>query len=307
MAVIEDVAAEPIQHLPHCQRYAQERAKTHVVKQSAGRTLTLRAAVQIVRRFDRDHRPCDLRALGHARDRFRVSLGLMPRPEQFECSVLLPPAPFATDERPTPDNASGSDGSLIAIAIPCGAVDLLQDLRNVVLDSAEGFWLGSFAFARVPAEDAEGGSLEPDAPLDPDAPCPTDGSRADVPISSWTEVGVVFDGPAYADLSVPRVLRVVDAPADELEVRTHVARVRDVLVGTSAALVGRVGFEMTPYDPSATAVDAGLSVYAAMRASSKATAMPSAPVAGPSSPVQPDRACRAFAKTLTRPSPDARR
>ena len=242
---------------------------------------------------------------------FVLGLQLISDPEAFECSVLLPPAPFATDDRPTPDNASGSDGSLVAIAIPCAATDLLQDLRNVVLESAEGFWLGSFAFARVPAEDAEGASLEPDeATLDPDVPCPTDGSRADVPIASWTEVGAVFDGGPYADLTVPRVLKIVDAPADEVEVRTHVGRLRDVLNGSSSALVGRVGFDMTPFDPSATAVDAGLSVYGAMRASSKASAMPPAPVAGPSSPVHADGAFSPRSGPLTmqlRPSRTHRR
>lgn len=169
--------------------------------------------------------------------------------------------------------------------IPVAATDVVSDLRNVVYESAEGFWLGAFAFIRVPAEDIESNVLEPEHPAS-DEPAPVDGSRPDVPVSNWTEVGTVFNSSAYADPAVPRILRVVDAPAEEAEVRTHILRLRDVLNNASSALVGRLGYDPTPYDPSAPAVDAGLSVYTAMRASPRASSMPpQEPVAGPSSEV----------------------
>ena len=74
----------------------------------------------------------------------------------------------------------------------CSPAEVIKDLKSLVTE-IDGFWLGAFTFVRVP-------------PTSKDAPA-TDQKEA--PVGEYDDVGTIFSGEEYEDLSVPRILRVV--------------------------------------------------------------------------------------------------
>lgn len=87
---------------------------------------------------------------------------------------------------------------MLAIVIPCSTNEILHDLRTVVLESADGFWLGNFAFVRCPAENLEGERIEVNDQDD------------NVPLSDWLEIGQIFSDQVYKDAKIPRCLKIVN-------------------------------------------------------------------------------------------------
>lgn len=99
------------------------------------------------------------------------------RADQFELTIVLPPSPLASKENGTP--------STIAIVLPVGSRELVRDLKNVVSESAEGFWLGAFSLARADEEEA-------------------------APMGDWDEIGTAFEAEQYSDPTHPRAIKVID-------------------------------------------------------------------------------------------------
>lgn len=103
------------------------------------------------------------------------------------------PSPELTAAKSTLPNEKGP----YALTITTSPAEPLRELKNIVLEG-EGYWLGAFNFVRVPAESPDG------------LPIGDDLESTKEPLNEWLEVGTVFKGNEYKDLSVPRVLRVVD-------------------------------------------------------------------------------------------------
>ena len=138
----------------------------------------------------------------------------------FELALLLPARPLL----PKNAVALGLPATPEPLQVAVTPHETLNDLRATLLDSPEGYWLGAFAFRR-PSKHAQAGAL----------------------VSEWQTFSEVFPDGAAA----PRVLQITYEPFNELEVRLHIQRLRDLLAGS-------------PTEPSAIAVDAGATVHDAV-------------------------------------------
>lgn len=113
-----------------------------------------------------------------------------------------PPAPELAAAKST----LPSDKGALALTITTSAAEPLRELKTIVLEG-EGYWLGAFSFVRVPAESADGTPVSDDL----------EGTKE--PLHEWLEIGTIFQGQEYKDLSVPRILKVVDCGLLSLESR----------------------------------------------------------------------------------------
>ncbi|WFD24292.1 Intracellular distribution of mitochondria [Malassezia equina] len=138
----------------------------------------------------------------------------------FELALLLPARPLL----PKNAVALGLPATPEPLQVAVTPHETLNDLRATLLDSPEGYWLGAFAFRRPPNH-AQAGELIPE----------------------WQALSEVFPEGAAA----PRVLQITHEPFNELEVRLHMQRLRDLLAGS-------------PTEPSAIALDAGATVHDAV-------------------------------------------
>lgn len=138
----------------------------------------------------------------------------------FELGLLLPARPLL----PKNAVALGLPATPEPLQVAVTPHETLNDLRATLLDSPEGYWLGAFAFHR-PSTHAQAGERVPE----------------------WQPLSEVFPEGAAA----PRILQVTYEPFNELEVRLHIQRLRDLLTGS-------------PTEPSAIAVDAGATVHDAI-------------------------------------------
>ncbi|WFD20619.1 Intracellular distribution of mitochondria [Malassezia caprae] len=138
----------------------------------------------------------------------------------FELGLLLPARPLL----PKNAVALGLPATPEPLQVAVTPHETLNDLRATLLDSPEGYWLGAFAFRR-PSKHAQAGERVPE----------------------WQPLSEVFPDGAAA----PRVLQITYEPFNELEVRVHLQRLRDLLAGS-------------PTEPSAIAVDAGATVHDAI-------------------------------------------
>lgn len=72
---------------------------------------------------------------------------------QFELIILVPKRTFSLPLSSTPPPKLPLDLSLLSsyheLVIPVSPTDTARELRQTVLDSLEGFWCGSFGFAKV--------------------------------------------------------------------------------------------------------------------------------------------------------------
>lgn len=138
----------------------------------------------------------------------------------FELALLLPARPLL----PKNAVALGLPATPSPLQVAVTPHETLNDLRATLLDSPEGYWLGAFAFRRPPTH-PQAGEIVPE----------------------WQALRDVFPDGAAA----PRTLQVTYEPLNELEVRLHIQRLRDLLAGS-------------PTDPTALSVDAGVTVHDAI-------------------------------------------
>lgn len=75
-----------------------------------------------------------------------------PAATQFEVTLLLPTQDFvdvAHISQPRQPNAEG----FLELPIPVAPTDAVQELRGLITESPEGFWLGAFGFVPVIAQE----------------------------------------------------------------------------------------------------------------------------------------------------------
>jgi hypothetical protein len=108
--------------------------------------------------------------------------------DQFELTIVLPPSPFAP-----------KGGPALAIVLPVSSRELVRDLKLVVTESPEGFWLGAFSLVRADDDD-------------------------ETPLGEWDEIGNAFEDDADAEPTAPKSIKVVDGACQPL--RPALARCR---------------------------------------------------------------------------------
>jgi len=101
---------------------------------------------------------------------------------------------------------STSDAAFLELPLPIALSDVVHDLKSIITDAPEGFWLGAFSLAPVYADEvppADGDDSAPShgewTPLSPPAPqTPVPGAQPDPKQWALTKDGVLGD---YADLT----------------------------------------------------------------------------------------------------------
>lgn len=126
-------------------------------------------------------------------------------PAAFEVTLLVPAQTFLS-----PKGAAAPSAALLELPIPISAQDAVHELRQIIVESPEGFWLGAFSLVPVsskllaPAvEQAEGVEAQPAKWADWEelvAPEPEKAQAGQVDSKAWrlTSEGVLGD---YADLA----------------------------------------------------------------------------------------------------------
>ncbi|GAA6019024.1 hypothetical protein JCM10207_006291 [Rhodosporidiobolus poonsookiae] len=215
-------------------------------------------------------------------------------------TLLIPAQSFLS--LPPPANLKTTSDGFLEVTTTLGLADPIHDLRNIITDAPEGFWLGAFSLAPYFADelDAEGAQgdekkLGPWTKLQPPPRKDVVGSEPDPTQWSLTKEGVLGD---YSDLTAVfgsdaefwqgkrRALKVVYTSFTSTNMHQHLLKVRDVLSSSLPPLAS------TPsaYDPSSFAIGAGSSLYQAVIQGEEKAAAPAAQEAVPVQAEEEDKA-----------------
>ncbi|KAM0793668.1 hypothetical protein ACM66B_001098 [Microbotryomycetes sp. NB124-2] len=200
----------------------------------------------------------------------------------FELVLLLPTQHFVdlarsgtqAQAQQQAQHTKTKDGKYIELVLPSQLTDPVHELKQIITEAPEGFWLGSFGLRPVVADkvDTSGHKDEQEPtwsdwtdlePTNQETPAP-----GAINPNAWrlTSEGVLGD---YADLAVVfggdfdnkrRGLKVVPTAFSALAMNQHVLRVRDTLSSQLATLPAH-----GTYDPSSNAIASGSTVYAQVR------------------------------------------
>ncbi|KAK4046395.1 Intracellular distribution of mitochondria [Microbotryomycetes sp. JL201] len=196
----------------------------------------------------------------------------------FELVLVVPTQDFVDAARS--GATKSADGKYVELSLPSQLTDPVHELKQIITESPEGFWLGSFGLKPVVADklgehETEDGTQETNwsewKELLP-AEQPTPGA---VNPEAWrlTSEGVLGD---YADLAAVfsgdfddkrRGLKVVPTAFSALAMNQHVIRVRDTLSSQLVTLPAH-----GTYDPSSLAIASGSTVFSQVRGNSMANA-----------------------------------
>jgi hypothetical protein len=126
--------------------------------------------------------------------------------------VLVPKPRFISRD----DSPSAASSSVLAttpdsddldlynsLSLPVTKLDSLHELKQMVVESADGYWLGAVGFKRVLLKVVQG-------PTEGENRLEFTGASSEV-LGEYSELSHVFDGPEYEDESVLRVLKVVES------------------------------------------------------------------------------------------------
>ncbi|BGP04233.1 Clustered mitochondria [Rhodotorula toruloides] len=197
-------------------------------------------------------------------------------PAAVEVTLLVPSQQFLS--LPTSPAKKTADG-LLELPLPIALSDAIHDLRTIITDAPEGFWLGAFSLAPCYAEEVEGGEVKEGEEqakqfgewkaLSPPERKPLAAGEVDPTAWSLTKEGVLGD---FADLTAvfgaepefwegkKRGLKVTFTPYSSASMHQHILKVRDVLFSNLPP------FASTPtnYDPTSLAIGAGSTLYASV-------------------------------------------
>jgi protein TIF31 len=122
--------------------------------------------------------------------------------------VLVPKPRFITRDDADPCSAlcttPESDNLELynSLSLPVTKLDSLHELKQMVIESADGYWLGAVGFKRLLLKIN-------DSPSEGESNLECSGEPSDV-LGEYSELSHVFDGPEYQDDKVLRVLKVVE-------------------------------------------------------------------------------------------------
>ncbi|KAM0748930.1 hypothetical protein T439DRAFT_303695 [Meredithblackwellia eburnea MCA 4105] len=202
-------------------------------------------------------------------------------PLQFEVTLLVPSQSFAPLAHLANQPRTKTVDGLLEVPYPVTAADAVQELKNILTESPEGFWLGAFGFVPVVADQVGTTSVEtgvegeepqevptygPWYPLNPPTPDPK-APIADPKVWRLNSEGVLGDfceiATVFADLEGKKAgLKLVYTSFSPLAINTHVLRFRDTLFGTLPSLSTNV-----TYDPSTISISSGATLYPTIRGS----------------------------------------
>ncbi|GAA5923672.1 translation initiation factor 3 subunit CLU1 [Sporobolomyces koalae] len=193
--------------------------------------------------------------------------------------VLLIPAQSFLNLAESP--ASKTSDGYLQLPFTSNLTDLVQDLKTIIVEAPEGFWLGAFSLAPLYAEEIPS-SVQDDAQEGEEeqqygewkavVPPPAKENLAEVDGKQWTltnegvlgdlaELSAVFGAEPEFWQGKRRGLKVAFTAFTPLAMHQHLLKVRDVLFSNLPTLAS------TPctYDPTSLAIAPGVSLYQKVR------------------------------------------
>ncbi|KAL8280766.1 hypothetical protein RQP46_006770 [Phenoliferia psychrophenolica] len=196
-------------------------------------------------------------------------------PGQYELTLLIPSQSFISLAHLSPQPREANSEGLLELPIPVAPSDAVQELRNLITESPEGFWLGAFGFVPVEAAElpSEGDEKVYGPWVEMQAPTP-DPTTTVVDPNMWklTPDGVLGDfcemAPVFGTAEVEgkkRGLKVVLTSYSPLATSLHLLRFRDTLFGSLPNQNANAS-----YDPTSLAINSGSTLYTTVRGGSPA-------------------------------------
>ncbi|GAA6053553.1 hypothetical protein JCM3770_005191 [Rhodotorula araucariae] len=197
-----------------------------------------------------------------------------PASATVEVTLLVPVQSFLAS---APSPAQTTADGFLELPLPIALSDVVHDLKGIITDAPEGFWLGAFSLAPVYAVEAAPAEGEDGTPshgewlalAPPELKALAPGAQADPALWALTKEGVLGD---YADLTgvfgsnpefwegKKRGLKVIFTPFAAATMHQHLLRVRDTLFSSLPPFAST----SAAYDPTAFAIAAGSSLYASV-------------------------------------------
>ncbi|PLW29893.1 hypothetical protein PCASD_16585 [Puccinia coronata f. sp. avenae] len=173
---------------------------------------------------------------------FQLSI-FIPRPKFCSEVNLAPVQPAIGEEEP--------ESAYIELILPAHGPETIRELQQSVIESAEGWWLGSIGLA----------SVELDKNGKPD---PQQLSVGNV-YGEFAELSSAFQSENFKDPDVKRALLAVNIDYTEYTTRLHVIRLRDVLYSQAPGLLVGNSTPFPPYDPSQIGIVGAISLFPLVR------------------------------------------
>lgn len=176
-------------------------------------------------------------------------------PAVFHLSIFIPRPKFCPEVQLVPIFQASQDhdpkSAYVELILPAHGPETIRELQQSVVESAEGWWLGSFGLASV--------ELDQDGKPDP--------NQLDLRTiyGEFTELSSAFRSNKFKDPDVKRALLAVDINYTEYSTRLHVIRLRDVLYSQAPGLLVGNSSPLPAYDPSQIGIAGAISLFPLVR------------------------------------------
>ena len=129
----------------------------------------------------------------------------------FDLTILVPKSKFTEASsikygRDSPvevDNISDLS-QYLHLSLPAGGADCIRDIKQTIAESAEGFWIGAHSFVRILLKE-DVAVKEGEVPK-----IVIDGKPSEV-LDDTMDLAHVFEGDAYRNQEIQRILKVVES------------------------------------------------------------------------------------------------
>ncbi|BGP44233.1 Intracellular distribution of mitochondria [Rhodotorula kratochvilovae] len=199
---------------------------------------------------------------------------LDPMSPTVEVTLLVPAQSFLSSAA---SPAQSTDDGFLELPLPIALSDVVHDLKSIITDAPEGFWLGAFSLAPVYADEVAPKDGEDGVPshgewialTPPEGKPLAPGAQTDPKQWALTKEGVLGD---YADLTgvfgaepefwegKKRGLKVIFTPFAAATMHQHLLKVRETLFSSLPPFAST----SSAYDPTAFAIAPGSSLYASV-------------------------------------------
>ncbi|KAH9825328.1 clustered mitochondria-domain-containing protein [Melampsora americana] len=177
-------------------------------------------------------------------------------PKMFELSIFIPRPTFCGKINfPSHAAAEGAstESSYLEITLTTQGSETIRDLQQSVMESTEGWWLGTFGLTTV----------QLDQNGQPDPKSNTSAKRTI--LGEFAELSTAFADEKYQDPTLKRALEAINIDYNDYFARLHVIRVRDVLYNQAPGLLMGNTTPFVTYDPTQIGLSGGISAFPSIR------------------------------------------
>ncbi|KAA1110836.1 Intracellular distribution of mitochondria [Puccinia graminis f. sp. tritici] len=177
-----------------------------------------------------------------------------PEPAGFQLSIFIPRPNFCSEVNLTPSQPNADpepESEYIELILPAHGPETIRELQQSVIESAEGWWLGSIGLASV--------ELDPNGKPDPQQ------LSVRTVYGEFAELSSAFQSDKFKDPDAKRALLAINIDYTEYSARLHVIRLRDVLYSQAPGLLVGNPTPFPPYDPSQIGISGAVSLFPFVR------------------------------------------